>query len=62
MEIIDIYVNICKKRDAIDKAYNIEWHRTYPNKMQLHYFKGELDILVSIKELIENSGLLNDGK
>ena len=59
---MDIYNNICKKRDIIDKAYNKEWHRLYQNKQQLSYFKGELDILVAIKELIENSGLLNDGK
>ena len=49
------------KRKLISIAYNREWHRTYQSKERVAYFKGKLEIIDDIIELIKlDSGDVNE--
>lgn len=41
------------KRKLISTAYNREWHRHYQSKERVAYFKGKLEIIDDILNLIK---------
>lgn len=41
------------KRKLISIAYNREWHRQYQSKERVAYFKGKLEIIDDIIELVK---------
>jgi len=41
------------KRKLISVAYNREWNRSYQSKERVAYFKGKLEIIDDIIELIK---------
>lgn len=55
MTIRDLYINICKKFIIMDKAYNGEYNRQYPNYKMVSYYKGEYDAYNDIKKFIETN-------
>ena len=49
------------KRKLISIAYNREWNRVYQSKERVAYFKGKLEIIDDIIELIKlDSGDVNE--